>query len=115
MVSCMSLGMQRSNLAATEAEAVLITGLDDALCIDRHDFTVKFVGFFLAVNALRSGDELRRIRHVRRASRVYHAARIRQRLHQCPGAAGMVQVDVGQENVIDVTGFEVVLPERVEQ
>ncbi len=76
MVQRVALGMQRPNLAAAETEAVFVAGFDDATCVYRHDIAVKLESLFLAVNALRADDELRRVRHVRRTARVYHAAGI---------------------------------------
>jgi hypothetical protein len=40
MVSRMTLRVQRPDLPAAETEAVLVTGLDDAPGIDRHDIAV---------------------------------------------------------------------------
>ena len=46
---------------------------------------------------------------------MYDAARVRQLLHQRAGASGVIEVNVGQEDVVDVLGLEVVLVECVEQ
>ena len=109
------LGVQRANLAAAETEAVLVRGHVDASSVDRHDLAVKFEGLLLAVHALRTGDEFLRVGHVRCAARVQHATRVRQRLHQQASASGVIEMDVGQEDVVDVAAIEIVLLQRVEQ
>ena len=50
-----------------------------------------------------------------RAARVQHGPGIRQRLHQLAGPARMVEVDVGQEQVVDLLASDADFVERCEQ
>ena len=52
---------------------------------------------------------------MRRAARVQHGRGVRQCLDQLPGAAGVVEVHVGQEHVIHLLAGDPELVERAEQ
>jgi hypothetical protein len=51
---------------------------------------------------------------VRRSARVNDAARVWQLLHQQTRTTGVIQMNVRQENVVHITGPEVLLPQAVE-
>ena len=52
---------------------------------------------------------------MRGATRVQDAAGIRQVLHQQAGPAGMVEMNVRQENKVDVGDIEALLTQRIQQ
>ena len=68
-----------------------------------------------AVDARRASDETRRIDEVARAARMDDEPRVRQVLHQQARAAGMVEMDVGRDDVVDRVDADAGASERREQ
>ena len=115
VVPRMSLGIDRLQRAAVEREPLLIFRYDYALLIDRFDSAVQSLGLCLAVNGLGSRDQLRWVHHVPRPVAVHYAFGVRQLLHEATSAAGMIEVHVRKNDVVDVSDVEVLLNEGVQK
>ena len=107
--------VQELETAAREREPVVILGHDDALRRDRANLAVQPPIGGCAVDLDRASDQLVGRREVCGTARVHGDPRVRQALDERAGAAGMIEVDVGQEHPVDVRGLETAARERGEQ
>src|SRR3569833_3063898 len=89
-------------LELTRTETITLAVLCDinALCRNGRELAVEHFEPLLAINDFRAGDELVGIDHMRRATRMQNSASIRERAYELAGAACMIQVHVGQEDVV---------------
>ena len=101
--------------AASELKALAVLGHDHALRRDRDQLAVQPAVKRFAVDLDRARDQPGRIDQVGRTARVQHGPGIRQRPHQLAGPARMVEVDVGQEQVVDLSAIDADFVERCEQ
>ena len=106
MMTRVTFGMQCLQRPATEFERRLVVGDDDTRLIDREYLAVQLIETIFAVHGLRTGNQFGRIGHVSSPTRMYHGARIGQRLHQQAGTTRVIQVDVGQKHVVDIGRIE---------
>ena len=86
--------------APGEFEALAVLRDRDTIARDGQDLAVQLRVQLVAVHGARRLDEFRRIGHVCDAARMQHRGGAGQRLHQCAGATGMVEMHVGQEQEI---------------
>ena len=110
----MTGGVDAHQGAAAEVESMTIAGGEDALDRHRRQVTVQPFGFTRTVNGLDGGEQRRRVGHVRRAARMHHQPGFGKGLHHRPGPAGVIQMDVGQENVIDAGRRQSQAPQGVQ-
>ena len=97
-----------------QLESLSILGDRDALALDRQDLAIQLRIELLTVNRSRRGDECRGIEHVWRATRVKHTGGTRQRAHERTGAAGMIEVNMREEQVVHRVRGDLQLLERRE-
>ena len=88
--------------------------LDHAIGRHRDDVAVHGGGRLDAVYVARRRHQLRRIDHVAGAARMHDELRVRGLRHQQAGAARVVEVHVGQHDVVDDLGTEALVGERRE-
>ena len=93
--------IQAEQFAPGQDRDETVVRLDDTRGIDRNDLAIKAPGGFNTVNRLRSGDQLRWIDHVPRTARMHQKLGRRESLHHRAGAAGMVEVHVGEDDPVD--------------
>lgn len=93
--------VQQDQLAAGQIDAVAVFGHHHTLLRNRLDATIAARDLLGTINGGGTGNQPGRIDHVRRAARVQHRLCVRQLLHQQAGAAGVVQVHVGQQQPVD--------------
>ncbi len=115
MMFRMTFGVQRLQRPAIEVKPLFIVADLDPVLVDRLDDPVHLARPFLAVDGLRAGNEPCGVDHVSCGSRVAHASRIRQRLHQRSGTAGMIEMHVSYEYKVDVSGIQALLLERIQE
>ena len=108
-------GMQQLERACSQSEPLAVGGHAHALGRDRHQLAVELRKALRAVDAPGAGDQLLGIDHVRRAARMQYGTGVGERPHQCAGAASVIQVHVGQQQVVDRLGRDAELGERGEQ
>ena len=87
-MSCVAFGIHALQRATAERERLPVFGNNHAFLGYGHDVTVHLEVGVPPVNRHRALDQLRRIDHVRRTAGVQDSFRVRQSLHQRPGAAG---------------------------
>src|SRR5437667_59903 len=83
-----------------EPHALAVLDRPHALGGDRHERAVELVQA-LAVDRAGAGHELRRVDHVRCAARMQQRPRVGELLHQAPRAAGVIEMHVRQQQVVD--------------
>ena len=93
--------VQELERPAGELEPLAIARDEDARGVDRRDLAVEPAVAGLAVDTDRRRDQHRGIDEVRGAARMQHGLSPRQFAQQRAGAAGVVEVDVGQEQPVD--------------
>src|SRR5579862_850873 len=86
--------------AVAELNAFAVRDYAHALRRDGQQLSVQALEGFIAVHASDPRDELRRIDHMRRATGVQQRTGVRQLAHQEARSARMIEVDVGEEQVI---------------
>ena len=86
-----------------------------ALGGDGLGLTVRPLEALRAVDRGRTGDEPGRVDHVRRAPRVQHAHGVGQRPHEAARPAGMIEVHVGEQDVVDCLRTQLERAQRREQ
>ena len=79
-------------------------GFDHAIRRHRDQFAVQRLGPLRAIHGRHAGKQLGRLNHVACAAGVHHQLRIRKSLHEGPGPARVIEVDVGQQHVIHGLG-----------
>ena len=89
---------------AAQVDLEPVRRLHDPRRRDGRDVAVQLPEARLAVDLGGAGDELRRIDEVAGAARVGDERRARQRLHELPRAAGVIEVHVRHDDVRDVRG-----------
>jgi len=115
MMPCMSFGVQCLHCTTIQLEPCLVIGDDNAGLINRHNVPIHLERLFFTVHADRSGNESLRVDHMWRTTRVHDTARIRQVLHQQPGATCMVEVNMRQEDKINIANAEALLFEGIQK
>lgn len=93
--------IEAQQLAAGEVEAQFVRRFDDARGVDRQHLAVQAAHFGRAIDGGGAGHQLGGIGHVPRAARVHHEAGVGEGAHHRAGAAGVVEMDVRQDHVID--------------
>jgi len=115
MVPRVTLGKKRTQGSIRQAETLPIVRNNDSLFRYGDNIAVHFEVGLLTVDSRCSFDQLCRINHVRCAARVQHSFRVWQMSHELPGATGVIEVYVRQENVVNITNIEVLLFEAIQQ
>ena len=115
MVAGVSLGKEAAHRSSSEVDFLLIGNNDDPVLVNWHQFTVHLDIPFFTVNGLRTLDEFLRINHVRRTTRMQYDMGVWQMLHELAGAAGMVEMYVGEKHVVDVGRINILVPQRRQQ
>ncbi len=87
--------------STAEIEGVAVGGGEDAVGGHGQQRTVQAVGLSLAIHSLDGGEQRGRVGHVSRPARMYDQPRLGKGLHHRPSPAGVIEMDVGQEYVID--------------
>ena len=75
--------------------------LDDSLRRDRNDLTINPADVFRTVNLRHAGDQPGRFGHVPRAPRMHNEPCIRKFRHHAARATGMIEMNMGQDDVVD--------------
>ena len=107
-------GVKTHQSAATEVEGMAIAGGEDALDRHRRQLTVQPLSLVRAIDGLDGGEQRRRVGHVPRPARMHHQPGFGKGLHHRPGPAGVIQMDVGQEDVIDAGRRQSQAPQGVQ-
>lgn len=105
-------GVDHEQFAAAELDGQAFVGVDDALGRDGQDVAVDVLDVVLAVNRGDAGDKLGGLGHVARAARMDDELGVREFAHERAGAAGVVEVDMGEDDVIDSIAAEADLVQR---
>ena len=108
-------GVDQLEGARAQGDTLAVLNLLHACRRQRHDFPVQAREAFLAVDHLGAGDEFLRIDQVRGAARMQQGARVGQRLQQRAGTAGVIQVHVREEEVVDRGALDAECRERGQQ
>ena len=111
----MPFGEKTLQRPAGKLELLQIVSRQEPLFINRHYVAKHLLEALLTVNLRCAPDQPGWVRQMRYASRVHYCARIRQVFHQFAGASGMIQVYMGQKNIIDVGCVHVFLAQGVEK
>ena len=100
MVAGVAGRVHAAQRAARQLHLVPVTG--DHHPLRRHRFELSVMAFelLLAIDGSGTGHQARRVDHVRGGTRVRHQTRIGQLAHQHAGAAGMVEMGVGQQQPV---------------
>ncbi len=115
VMPCVAGCVDTQQFSSGEIDDVVVAGRVDTRGIDRHQRAVAALDFFLAVNGRRAGDELARVDHVPSTARMNDGAGVRQFLHQRTGAAGVIEMHVRENHVIDSIDGNLLLRQRIEQ
>ena len=115
MVPRVTFREQEPELATGQRHRLAVVDDEHTLLGDRQDLAVHLRVSFRPVHRARPADQLLRVDHVRGAARMQYGLRVGQLVHQQAGAAGMIEVYVCQENIVDRTRVEVLLAQRIEQ
>lgn len=105
-------GVDHEQFAAAELDSQSFVSVDDALGRDGQDVAVDVVDVVLAINGGDAGDKLGGLGHVARAARMDDQFGVGEFAHERPGAAGVVEVDMGEDDVIDSIAAEADLVQR---
>ena len=100
----MARGVEDADHPSGEVELEAIGGLDDALGRHRNQLAVELPGPLRPIHRRNASEQLGRLDHVPRATGVHHKLRVREGPHEGPRAAGVVEVDVGQQHEIHRLG-----------
>ena len=94
--------IEEDQLASGKRDTKFVRRLDDARLVHRQDVAIELAHRLLAIDRRRAGDQLGRIGHVAGAARVHREPRIGQFTHQQPGATGVIKMDVGENDPVDL-------------
>ena len=106
VVTGMPRRIETEQFATAERNAGAFAGFDDAFGRDWQDVAIDAGDIFFAIDGGDAGDQLGRFGHVPCATWMHHQPGLRKFAHEMPGAAGMIKVDVCQDDVIDSAGIE---------
>ncbi len=104
--------VEKAKLASVQADRVALGRFDQPLRGHGNDLAVQPARALFSVHRDRRGEQRRRIDHVSRAPRVHGHARVGQVCQQQARRAGMVQVHMGQDHVVDLLGCDVAGTQR---
>jgi len=115
MVPCVTGGVDELEGAAPEREPLPILDHQHAFGGDRDQFSVQLAVQGLAVDRDRARDQPGRIDQVRGTTRVQHRPCVRERLHHLAGTTGMIEVHVGEEQVVHLLARDPEFVQRGQQ
>jgi hypothetical protein len=105
-------GVDELQRTTGKLDPLAIPGRHHMIGSKRHDLTIEPVEHFGAIHHPRGRDELCGLYEMRRTPGMQHRSRIWQCLHQRARAAGMVQMNVSQDHVIDGAAGDAQLVQR---
>ena len=94
--------VKKNQWTPVEHEHRVVWCLNHAPSVHRQNLAIECTHMRLTIDRHRALDQFARIYHVAGAARMHGELRIGQLGHQQPGAAGMIKVDVGENQVIDI-------------
>ena len=108
-------GVDEGQHAAVEVDPVAIIRCDDALGRRRQDVAIEPMEQRFAIDGDGAGDQFGRVDQVARALGMHHQARIRTSRQQGARGAGMIEVDMGGDHIVDRLGAYAQLCQAGEQ
>ena len=93
--------VEKAQRAAGQLDRHVVGGLEDTLGRDRHQRAVGALDLLGAVDRGRALHEVDRIDQVARTARMNDESGLRKLRHQQARTAGMVEMDVGRDHVVD--------------
>ena len=112
MVFCMPRGIDAQQFAPPQFQHQPIVGVHDTLGRNGQNIAVDRVNVRLTINSGDAGHQPGRLGHVARTARMHHQLGLGQFAHQRAGTAGVVEVDVAEDDVIDRIATQAQLIER---
>src|SRR6516165_6834500 len=111
----MTWGVDELERTPPEHDALAVSDCVYALGRDGQQLPIHATEALLTVHRLRAGDELCGVDHVRCTARMQQYAGTGQFAYQPAGTTGMIEVHVGEQQVIDRCARDAELLERSEQ
>ena len=93
-------GIEKHQFAAIQQHRFIVLHRPHPAGFNRQQLAVAACHFRLAIHRAGAGIKNAWINHVACTARVQQQRGIRQFLHQLPGAAGMIQMHMGQDQVL---------------
>ena len=93
--------VEQRQLAAAQPQGRTVRRLHDAIDRHRQDLAIERAGTVCSVDFVGGCYQLRRVGHVSRTARMHDQPRLRQLAHQQARTSRVIEVDMGQDNVLD--------------